>query len=58
MLEVLEFIFQDIWHFLGTAVLLGILSQFSFVRIYKVNNDTKESKDKNEKKDEKKDESK
>lgn len=57
MLEVLEFIFKDIWHFLGTAVLLGILSQFSFVRIYHVD-DTKESKDKNEKKDEKKDESK
>lgn len=52
MLDVLKFIFQDIWHFLGTAVLLGILSQFSFVRIYHVDDDTKESKNKNEKKDE------
>lgn len=55
MLEVLEFIFKDIWHFLGTAVLLFIISQFSFVRIYNhVDNDTKENKDKTEKKDENK----
>lgn len=54
MLEVLEFIFQDIWHFLGTAVLLGIINPFPVVKIYHVDKDTKESKDKNEKKDESK----
>ena len=25
MLEILEFIFSDIWHFLGVAILLDIL---------------------------------
>jgi len=26
MLEVLQFIFQDFWHWLGTAILLGIIA--------------------------------
>lgn len=25
MVEVLQFIFQDIWHFIGTCILLGII---------------------------------
>lgn len=25
MVEVLEFIFQDIWHFLGTVILLEVI---------------------------------
>jgi len=26
MVEVLEFIFSDFWHFVGTALLLGIIA--------------------------------
>ena len=37
MLDFLNFTFANIWHFIGVAVLLGILSKFRLVSI-NVNN--------------------
>lgn len=33
MKEVLEFIFQDVWHFLGTCILLEIVFDRPFISI-------------------------
>lgn len=27
MLEILQFIFQDFWHWLGTVILIGVIAQ-------------------------------
>jgi hypothetical protein len=35
MLDVLKFIFQDFWHFLGTWILLDAISSFSLIRFVK-----------------------
>jgi hypothetical protein len=35
MLEVLKFIFQDFWHFLGTWILLDTIFSFFLVRYVK-----------------------
>jgi hypothetical protein len=35
MIEILKFIFQDIWHFLGTCILLDIVFSFSLVKYVK-----------------------
>ena len=33
MIEVLEFIFQDSWHWLGTAILIAIIFRVNLVKI-------------------------
>jgi hypothetical protein len=40
MLEVLKFIFSDIWHFIGTCILLAIIFNNGIINIkYKSNDD-------------------
>jgi hypothetical protein len=33
MLEVLEFIFSDVWHFIGTCILLAIIFNNGIINI-------------------------
>ena len=37
MIEVLEFIFQDSWHWLGTAILIAIIFRVNLVKIGPIN---------------------
>lgn len=43
MKEVMEFIFQDWWHFLGTCLLLMIIFDKPFITISSINNRTDKS---------------
>ena len=49
MKEILDFIFRDIWHFMGTCLLLMIISDIFSVRIM-MNPKKNDSEDKNKKK--------
>lgn len=42
MKEILEFIFQDVWHFLGTCLLLDIIFDRPFIAISNMKDKIKE----------------
>lgn len=44
MLEVLEFIFQDFWHWLGTAILIAIIFRVNLVKIGPITKNKEEKK--------------
>ena len=46
MIEVLEFIFQDSWHWLGTAIMIAIICNINLIKVGPVTN-KKENKNEN-----------
>lgn len=44
MIEVLEFIFQDFWHWLGTAILIAIIFRVNLVKIGPITKNKEEKK--------------
>ena len=44
MIEVLEFIFQDSWHWLGTAILIAIIFRVNLVKIGSITKNKEEKK--------------
>ena len=44
MIEVLEFIFQDSWHWLGTAILIAIIFRVNLVKIGTITKNKEEKK--------------
>jgi hypothetical protein len=44
MIEVLEFIFQDFWHWLGTAILIAIIFRVNLVKIGSITKNKEEKK--------------
>lgn len=44
MIEVLEFIFQDSWHWLGTAILIAIIFRVNLIKIGPITKNKEEKK--------------
>lgn len=46
MIEVLEFIFQDFWHWLGSVIMIAIICNINLIKVAPITN-KKENKNEN-----------